>query len=748
MIRRSLFCFSLVFSLFFSLNHSPLFAQNSAPERGGNLDEAIPNIELVFNNLGIGTVFSPARFAALRQVVDREFAHYESLSTEEKETRSLRRKLLPFITYARTIVVRGEANPREARSSYLLAKRVLYTIWSEDNSRLPQEALLPPDSIMRHGLRVVLDAAERATRRDIPAGTDVEKKIRQARQVLLNPLNVWVPFPNTSINEPIGEIRVNREAAFLVRPGQTQTLERGELATLSWKEIANLEVSESHPAWYSRATLARIGATASERWRHLESLLEKKISEELETEFSIAKARRIMFFDKIKTSATSPKVDAEDAFGMDWKVKWGDEIQTEVIANRLYITLGGKITDLVYANGPGIDGVPDRDDDGVIMILPKEDAEKRQEAEGKGQCYPTSAEELSRCLLSSDYRYNLAPNVFSSGVVDAAFFDRELRGKLPFHKKTEAQWRRKIEGSAYVTFRESMLELQPGNAALRAGAPALSSTAALEDRVARGLVLFNMWIANRDVKDANNKGYLLNLPNGTSFNAVTGDARDVYLEAQHDMGCSLGSLFAAGEINSLLGANFIRTCGAGRFICFHEGLLYLPDAWKAATFSDLVYMAERIVGITRTDLNWIAGETNWPKFMVEAVVEKLEERRNGIIEKLGASNLGLSGTPSLVRNNFSYSNTSEGLGLLTSDPRLPAEQIRTILDRETPGFSVNLLLNGVIANCADSKVMDFLQKELFPSGLAQRMSRLVDHQEEVGCAAQHGGWRDLFGSDN
>jgi hypothetical protein len=101
-----------------------------------------------------------------------------------------------------------------------------------------------------------------------------------------------------------------------------------------------------------------------------------------------------------------------------------------------------------------------------------------------------------------------------------------------------------------------------------------------------------------------------------------------------------------------------------------------------------------------------------------------------------------------VRNNFSYSNTSEGLGLLTSDPRLPAEQIRTILDRETPGFSVNLLLNGVIANCADSKVMDFLQKELFPSGLAQRMSRLVDHQEEVGCAAQHGGWRDLFGSDN
>lgn len=42
-----------------------------------------------------------------------------------------------------------------------------------------------------------------------------------------------------------------------------------------------------------------------------------------------------------------------DAFGQDWKLKWGDEAVIEPIGNRLRVLLGAKFCDLTYTSTEG-----------------------------------------------------------------------------------------------------------------------------------------------------------------------------------------------------------------------------------------------------------------------------------------------------------------------------------------------------------------------------------------------------------
>lgn len=700
-----------------------LAADGETEEAAENLDAAIPNLDAYLATLGISALYSEEGFAALENQIAQELAHF----SQENQSKKIR----AFLEHAKNIIDLAGSGRLDHATSFYLAKRILYTVWSEDRSRLPAVAFeLPDDSYARRGLRFLVSMANRISRGEI-RDEIVEKRLRQALRLFVTPLNIRLDIPRNP-SAPVGEIAAATEAHFLHGPqGVLSLAEKSELSPF---ELAKLEISPNHPAWYTRNDLRTIGRTAQARWEYLEKLIERKIAEDKRRDYQIARARKVLFFDSVKNSATSPKADAEDAFGVGWKIKWGDEIQPEVISNRLYVAAGAKITDLVYANGPG----PET----LVLIFPRPGRDS-----SAGNCSVDSVNALAACLLASEYNYNLAPNIFSQGTIDRAFFEQHLLPKLPLDKKKAEQWWQELEGLAFATFRESLLELLPGRKVLaRAGSPAINDNLAIVDRVARGLVLFNMWIANRDAKDANNKGYLLELPQEGRFPGEATAERRIYLEGQHDMGHSLGAMFAAGEVNSFQGAEFIDQCGRYT-LCFKEPLLYLPRSWQAATYSDILFMAEHILSIQRSDLEWIVAQTNWPRFLRSTMVNRLLERQQGIFDTLGLEGSGFGERPRPAHSNY----------VVLLDPNLQTSELRFMANefgiaetrfadfmRSQPrARRVQLTNNGKISDCETGGLIEFLQRELYPSGITQRMSRLVDDQAEVGCAAVRGTIRHI-----
>jgi hypothetical protein len=162
------------------------------------------------------------------------------------------------------------------------------------------------------------------------------------------------------------------EAKNLTRPGQgRQYITPTELSSMSIAQIAALDVSDDHPAWYTEKFLQSLESDPSlsgplKPWLKLEKWAEARVSKSLKkVDYRIEDARKILFLRAIKTTATSPKVNTRDIFGQKYKLKWGSEMQIEPVASRLYVKLGGKFTDLTYANKPGVDG--------SVLILEKPD---------------------------------------------------------------------------------------------------------------------------------------------------------------------------------------------------------------------------------------------------------------------------------------------------------------------------------------------------------------------------------------
>src|SRR6185503_17345381 len=197
------------------------------------------------------------------------------------------------------------------------------------------------------------------------------------------------------------------EAFNLVDPsGQREFATPDELADLPVERIAGLDVRADDTMWYRQAELDRIKAAHGSAWRALEAQTEALVGEDLGEPYSIDRARRVLFLEAVKDTATSPKVDTKDAWGLEWTLKWGEEIHSEPIANRLYVELGGKFTDLPYANAAG------RDE--LVLVLGKPGA---AEADEKPCERIPDLRTLRRCLRDSPFKFELEPYVLESGTI-------------------------------------------------------------------------------------------------------------------------------------------------------------------------------------------------------------------------------------------------------------------------------------------------------------------------------------------
>ncbi|MEW6709297.1 MAG: hypothetical protein AB1403_05675 [Candidatus Riflebacteria bacterium] len=409
-------------------------------------------------------------------------------------------------------------------------------------------------------------------------------------------LRVSLPF---DIEAPIGERKAINEAVNLVDSsgGEVST---EALAKLSPLEISRLEPIKGHTAYTGKP----VGNFYQSFLNKVSGLV--KMQSRKRSAFDFTRARALVFFKKLKVSATTPKFEAEDRYGCEWKLKFGREMHTDVVATRLYMDLGATYTDLKFISGPG---------ETKVVLAPE-----------KSKDPVKTLQDLKNQFLESNYKFNIEPYVLNKNL------KKDGSGRLLGHGQIDAEMAeresipKEFIGAWFVLFKECQLTFE--NPALaRLGAVPLSTLGSLDDRVARASVVFNCWLQNRDVKDENCRmGFL--------FNETTGNF-DRLVEFQSDQGNTFGGLktmspeSAKGMLNTFP-ASFLKEVAGG--IHFVMAPYYLPESWTRATWSDARWMALRIARLTRPDIERSVSESGWPSFVQRVATEKLISRRNELVK--------------------------------------------------------------------------------------------------------------------
>ncbi|MFZ2955870.1 MAG: hypothetical protein WA705_03105 [Candidatus Ozemobacteraceae bacterium] len=427
----------------------------------------------------------------------------------------------------------------------------------------------------------------------------VESRLKRGIAMMGNLLGEALSLDIPKVRDPdqvIGSAAGKKEAARLFRPVSKTPVPAAELANLTALEISRLQPIADHRA-----------LSGQEPGNNFEAFLKEQVSliracDKKLAQFDLVYARRIMFFDEIKNEATSPKITAKDRYGQTWKVKWGDEVHTDVAMTRVAIDLGASFVDLKFYSGPGE----------TLLIL---------DAPGKtGEGTVHTFTEMAEALLKSKFEFHAERYLLDGQLLKGVGDEIIGHGKVDQSMAERESIDPKYIGAAYVKFKECQLSLY-NPAIKRLGGAALSNVGAIQDRVARSSIVFNTWVKNKDMKDDNSRVGLLFNPKTNQF--------DRTVEYQSDLGCTLGGLKPSGEMNSFE-SSFVRYA-PGR-ICFAMRPLYVPDSWKACTWSDARWMALRIARLSRADLERSFSECGWPAFVQRLAVEKLISRRNELIE--------------------------------------------------------------------------------------------------------------------
>lgn len=480
--------------------------------------------------------------------------------------------------------------------------------------------------------------------------------VKCGRNYLFGPLQLKAVEPR--LNRAIGIKQAVLEAKNLFVSGQSNPVDPQQLALMTPSEISRLEPASDHAAIKSIKPGNHFHRFVKDMKEAIRASGGKKCKQ-----FDFSYAQRIMFFDEIKDSASSPKINAKDRYGLKWKVKWGDEVHSDIVATRLAMDLGATYCDLKFYSGPGE----------TILILPREKE------------MPETQSDLAEMLKKSSYGFHLNRYVVDSPCIKSPEGKIIGTGKVDEAMLERESLDRKYLGCNFLAFKECQLTLD--NPALkRLGGVDLNRTSAVNDRVARSLLVFSAWIANPDVKEDNTRSGLLWNQKSEKF--------DLHVEFVSDMGASFAGPFSAGCL-STLPEKMVSKVFNVRMFKTHP--VFLPDSWKHCTWSDARWMARRIGQLGREDLERAFSESGWPDFSQKLGVEKMLSRRNDLIK---AFNL-----------------EEEGLSLIPCDPSI------TIRIKTPRGFDIPVIAGKINPF---SRLVRQAEKENHPEGLLLSRPRQLD----------------------
>ncbi len=476
------------------------------------------------------------------------------------------------------------------------------------------------------------------------------------------------------------------------------------------------EITNDHFAW---KTLAQVKAE-KKSWENIENWANQSVTKILQTKYKnrainydLNKVRSVFFLKKMKENATSPKVSVVDAWNIKWKMKWGNEVRSEPVANRLYLNAGGRFQDLIYSYSY---------QDNLLLILGEKNADTCEEV--------SSVTVLKKCLSGPPYKFDLGPYIKESGVITENNIDTVLRKLVVTdvaNYKKEA-----LFGREFVIFKEGSLEFRDDKIMERGGPIALSTIGATADKFLRSNLLFNIWIDNSDNKDENAKSIILKNFEGKSLE---------YIEFFHDLGASFGKEALPASLNSFeIGDDFLRKNLTQDSLLYSHLLLYRPKAWKAASANDLFWMANYLNEITVDDLDKSVKASGWPDFAQQVFRYRLQKRLYQILVFYNLKTVAELDaiTAPTIKVSLKTMNDIVRFAKLYQVPlkQVVAEMVNYKI--YNTNYEDTVVLDGKLSSCEQSFVITFLEKYLYPSGIERRVNRLYDNKPLPVCKFRKG----------
>ncbi len=169
-----------------------------------------------------------------------------------------------------------------------------------------------------------------------------------------------------------------------------------------------------------------------------------------------------------------------------------------------------------------------------------------------------------------------------------------------------------------IVFRDGLIEAKPKGLE-RLGTWGWSANGHRSLREVRGLHMFNMWIANNDVKEAGNNKLVFKRKK---------DDYEIY-QFVHDLGFSFGRF--SREKPEDFPWNFVESSSDNhvdfKYYSFQEN-----SGFDHVSYYDAKWMARKIGQLSRAQIAEAIALGNWPEPVQKLLVEKLIARRNQMIE--------------------------------------------------------------------------------------------------------------------
>ncbi|MCP4215198.1 MAG: hypothetical protein GY765_11100, partial [bacterium] len=173
------------------------------------------------------------------------------------------------------------------------------------------------------------------------------------------------------------------------------------------------------------------------------------------------------------------------------------------------------------------------------------------------------------------------------------------------------------EEGHYIIFYEGVMEAKP-DGLLRVGPWAYGTNGNGGRREVRGSLLFNMWVSNLDLKEAENNKLILRKIDG----------RTRFFNIQHDMGFAFGKTYMERPGSFMWDLVKKKT---DEYVYMNFKGIVDNSLFHKVTFADARWMARLIARLSRRQITDAVDLGGWPKQVRGLLVEKLIARRNQLV---------------------------------------------------------------------------------------------------------------------
>jgi hypothetical protein len=294
----------------------------------------------------------------------------------------------------------------------------------------------------------------------------------------------------------------------------------------------------------------------------------------------------VVLFEELSRSGSAPKIRTLDLdFDNEWSLKWGDEVHTDVAGSRIFAALGYDVDHPYFF---------DKQEVTLIFDNTKEI-----------QTWQQVQDSLIRI-----YGISVDPFVYKQGKVTSQMADSNIQ-------------LRAYIGHEFVQFVKCALEARPDRVK-RLGSFLPDTLGNSKRTELRGAVLAHAFIGNWDTREQNT--LLTNVHEGNYVYHVSA----VFSDLGSCFGVKLNAYpidFKVGLVNHFSWEAAVRKRNR---IYLKNKVNSILNAYRMASYSDLEWMATKIVALDSTSLRKCVAKAGWPGPIEELYFHKLASRRASI----------------------------------------------------------------------------------------------------------------------